>query len=115
MSCRVVCILLVAGLIGLGSIHPQAALAGGPLRLFSKVPAAKAAEQHQPGPYGVSYGTPGPYRYPEYNSGNYPWYGYGFGVPTYNWGYFGAKYRPAVVSHKGYYDRYTQWGYRTGY
>jgi len=58
---------------------------------------------------------PGPHRYPEYNAATGPWYGYGFGVPTYNWGYFGAQYRPAVVCHHGYYGDFTQWGYRQGY
>jgi len=58
---------------------------------------------------------PGPHRYPEYNAAAAPWYGYGFGVPTYNWGYFGATYRPAAVCHHGYYGDFTQWGYRRGY
>ena len=115
MSYRLVCVLIVAGLIGSGLVSPTTADAGGPLRLFSKAHAAKATHYHQGNPHGVSYGTPGPHRYPEYNTGNYPWYGYGFGVPTYNWGHFGAHYRPSVVSHKGYYGQYTQWGYRTGY
>ena len=44
-----------------------------------------------------------------------PWYGYGFGVPTYSWGWFGVKYRPAVTCHRGYYDDFYQWGYRQGY
>jgi len=57
--------------------------------------------------------VPHPY-YPEHNVHG-PWYGYGFGVPTYPWGYFGARYRPAVISHKGYYGNFTQWGYRYGY
>ena len=57
---------------------------------------------------------PGPHRYGEYNV-YCPWYGYGFGVPTYNWGYFGARYRPACVCHTGYYGMFTQWGYRQGY
>ncbi len=43
------------------------------------------------------------------------WSGYGFGVPTYRWGYFGARYRPVCITHKGYYGTYTQWGYRSGY
>lgn len=67
------------------------------------------------GGYGQSVGTPGPQRYPVYASGNYPWYGYGFGVPTYNWGYFGVHYRPSNHVHTGYYDDYYQWGYRRGY
>jgi hypothetical protein len=58
---------------------------------------------------------PGPYRFPAYANGNYPWYGYGFGVPTYGWGYFGSTYRPAVLCHHGYYDDFTQFGYREGY
>ena len=57
---------------------------------------------------------PGPHRYAEYNV-YCPWYGYGLGVPTYNWGYFGARYRPACIYHKGYYGDLTQWGYRSGY
>ena len=64
---------------------------------------------------GAAFSTPGPYRYSEYPGGSYPWYGYGFGVPTYNWGYFGAHYRPMSVCHKGYYGDFTQWGYRRGY
>ena len=58
---------------------------------------------------------PGPHRYPEYNTGCYPWYGYGFGVPTYNWGYFGATYRPVCIGHTGYYGDFLQWSYRRGY
>ncbi|MBN2476059.1 MAG: hypothetical protein JXB62_15720 [Pirellulales bacterium] len=58
---------------------------------------------------------PGPHRYPQYNAASAPWSGYGFGVPTYSWGYFGARYRPAVICHKGYYGDMTQWGYRVGY
>ena len=112
MSYRLACVLLVAGLIGPGLFRPTPTQAGGPLRLFSK---AHTTQHHQGSPYIVSYGTPAPHRYPEYNTANSPWYGYGFGVPTYNWGYFGAHYRPTVVSHKGYYGHYTQWGYRIGY
>ncbi len=57
---------------------------------------------------------PGPHRYGEQHvSGQ--WYGYGFGVPVYRWGYFGAHYRPVSIFHKGYYNDYSQWGYRHGY
>lgn len=57
---------------------------------------------------------PGPHRYGEQHvSGG--WYGYGFGVPVYRWGYFGAHYRPVSIFHKGYYNDYSQWGYRHGY
>jgi len=65
-------------------------------------------------PYQVLGARPAPHVYPEYNV-NAPWYGYGFGVPSYNWGYFGARYRPAQVSHRGYYGDVSQWGYRRGY
>ncbi len=57
---------------------------------------------------------PSPHVYPEYNV-NHPWYGYGFGKPSYAWGYFGARYRPAVIHHKGYYGDISQWGYRRGF
>lgn len=75
----------------------------------------KHTAQNPSDPSIISLGTPGPHRYPEYNTGCYPWYGYGFGVPTYNWGYFGVNYRAFSVSHKGYYGDYKQWGYRRGY
>ncbi len=65
---------------------------------------------------GVPMGTtaPGPHRFGQ-EQVNSRWYGYGFGVPPYNWGYFGVKYRPWSVSHKGYYGDFSQWGYRRGY
>ncbi len=114
MSRRVLSVLLGVAVMGLGLMHPAAARAGGPFGLLSRAHSGHAVQQ-QDGLHGVSTGPPGPHRYPEYNTGNYPWYGYGFGVPTYSWGYFGARYRPAAVSHKGYYGHYTQWGYRQGY
>ena len=44
------------------------------------------------------------------------WTGYGFGgVPTYQWGYFGAHYRPVKVYHRGYYGHRMSHGYRRGY
>ena len=73
----------------------------------------------QPAPYNPRPNTvaapPGPYRYPPYANGMYPWHGYGFGVPTYSWGYFGATYRPACLCHYGYYGDFSQFGYRRGY
>ncbi|OHB67869.1 MAG: hypothetical protein A2V70_03280 [Planctomycetes bacterium RBG_13_63_9] len=69
---------------------------------------------YQGNPKQVVAAPPGPHRYAEYNA-YCPWYGYGFGVPTYNWGYFGAQYRPACVCHKGYYGDLSQWSYRRGY
>jgi hypothetical protein len=44
------------------------------------------------------------------------WYGYGFPVQTYRWGWFGAsRYYPRVVWHRGYYDDCCRWAYRHGY
>ncbi len=44
------------------------------------------------------------------------WTGYGFGgVPTYQWGYFGARYRPVKIYHQGYYGHQMSFGYRRGY
>jgi hypothetical protein len=45
-----------------------------------------------------------------------PRYAYGFPVPTYKWGWFGAKhYYPRTHAHRGYYGDYWQWSYRHGY
>jgi hypothetical protein len=44
------------------------------------------------------------------------WYGYGFPVQTYRWGWFGAgRYYPHVVWHRGYYDDCCRWAHRHGY
>jgi hypothetical protein len=44
------------------------------------------------------------------------WYGYGFPVQTYRWGWFGAgRYYPRVVWHRGYYDDCCRWAHRRGY
>jgi len=79
---------------------------------------ARGQRPHSPerlgNPTGFSAGPPAPYRYQQYST-HYPWYGYGFGVPTYNWGYFGVRWRPGCISHTGYYDDYMQWSYRRGY
>jgi len=40
---------------------------------------------------------------------------YGFNVPTYNYGWFGAHYYPRRTWHRGYYDDYMQTSYRRGY
>jgi hypothetical protein len=110
-SCRwfVVAILSV---VMLGLCRPAAA--GDLFGLRKRAQQAAPAAPYNPVPVTVA-APPGPYRYPAYSNGNYPWYGYGFGAPTYGWGYFGATYRPAVIGHHGYYDDYTQWGYRQGY
>jgi hypothetical protein len=44
------------------------------------------------------------------------WYGYGFPVSTYRWGWFGAeRYYPRVVWHCNYDDHCVRWAYRKGY
>jgi hypothetical protein len=57
---------------------------------------------------------PGHERYYAYNEPDYPWYTNGFGVPTYNWGYFGARYRPTIVGQDPYYPEYRGFSYRPG-
>ena len=41
----------------------------------------------------------------------------GYAVPTYNWGYFGARRAPTCIAnrHTGYYDNYLQWNWRPRY
>ena len=85
----------------------------GPLARLLRGPHARAP-QYLGNPQPMTVAPPTRHVYPEHNV-NGPWYGYGFGVPTYPWGYFGAKPRPAVISHHGYHGEFTQWGYRQGY
>ncbi|MHC4407303.1 MAG: hypothetical protein ACYTG0_47445 [Planctomycetota bacterium] len=64
---------------------------------------------HRPGfPSGCA-GTP---FYPEYTLGPYPGSDRRAGVPSFNWGYFGAQPGKTCVRHLGYYGRYIQWGSR---
>ena len=44
----------------------------------------------------------------------YPWLSNGLNVPTYQWGYFGARSRPRVVEQHGYAEDYRQWSFRPG-
>ena len=44
------------------------------------------------------------------------WYGYGFPVKSYRWGWFGAEhYYPRVLWHHGYNGDHYRWSYRCGY
>jgi hypothetical protein len=44
------------------------------------------------------------------------WYGYGFPVSTFRWGWFGAAhYYPTVFWHEGYYGDCCRYSYRRGY
>ena len=106
---------LLTGLLLFGLLVPSSATA---IELLGWYPGKHLhrLHDHPSGPPQQHVASPpGPHRYPEYNAAAAPWYGYGFGVPTYNWGHFGATYRPAAVSHHGYYGDFTQWGYRRGY
>lgn len=61
-------------------------------------------------------GMPKPQRAPLPGGHNGEWNGYGFGgVPTYQWGHFGARYRPYHGAHRGYYGHQLQWSFRPGY
>lgn len=54
-------------------------------------------------------------RYYAYNVEDYPWYKNGYGVPTYNWGYFGARYRAGFTGQHPYYpEEYSGGSYRPG-
>ena len=44
------------------------------------------------------------------------WYGYGFPVSSYRWGWFGAeRYYPRVVWHNDNQGHCVRWSYRQGY
>ncbi len=59
--------------------------------------------------------APEPRLRPEYVGGYNPYASQlRFGVPTFNWGYFGARSRPSCSRHFGYYARYVQWRFYPG-
>jgi len=61
---------------------------------------AQAYQSVRPGPYPPKEG----------------WYGYGFPVTTYRWGWFGAeRYYPRVGCHSDYNGDRMRWAYRYGY
>jgi hypothetical protein len=47
---------------------------------------------------------PGHQRYYVYNVEQYPWFNHGCAVPTYDWGYFGARTRPILSAEHRYRD-----------
>jgi hypothetical protein len=47
---------------------------------------------------------PGHQRYFAYNVEEYPRLNHGLGIPTYNWGYFGAHFRPITSVQHRYHD-----------
>jgi len=103
--------------IGLGALLlvltcGSLASAGGIIDLLFKKP------YHGPAPsYGRNWSRfvlepPGHQRYYVYNVPDYPWIGQGHAIPTYNWGYFGARYGRTVVKEAPYYDDYRGWSFR---
>jgi len=65
---------------------------------------------------GLSWGPPAPNRYAQHQAGYYPWYGYGFAVPTFNWGYFGAHgHGTLLTGFRGYHEDFWQFSYQRGY
>ncbi len=80
-----------------------------PVSMVAESPAPRVIPV-APGPVA---NPPEPHRAPGYHAIASPRHGYG--VPTYPYGYFGAKPRSMSVSHKGYYGDLTQWYLRSGY
>ena len=73
---------------------------------------------HQPRPPGDGARSvlplPSPGRTHQRRAGG--WYGYGFPVETYRWGWFGVEhYYPTVLWHKGYNGDTVRWAYRQGF
>jgi hypothetical protein len=59
--------------------------------------------------------APEPRLRPEYVGGYNPYAGQlRSGVPTFNWGHFGARSHPTSSWHVGYYARYVQWRFYPG-
>jgi hypothetical protein len=59
--------------------------------------------------------APEPRLRPEYVGGYNPYASrLRFGVPTFNWGHFGARSHPTCSRHFGYYARYVQWRFYPG-
>jgi hypothetical protein len=62
--------------------------------------------------YGYHHTTSHPATYPPPGG----WYGYGFPVTTYRWGWFGAeRYYPRVGWRSDYNGDCVRWAYRYGY
>jgi hypothetical protein len=112
MSSRRLLVVLILAAVTLSL--PAAATAGDWFACFRRPQPGAAKAPYTPPPVVVG-APPGPYRCPAYANGNYPWYGYGFGVPTYQWGYCGSTFRPVEFCHFGYYNQYSQVGYQRGY
>jgi hypothetical protein len=103
---------LVTGLLFV-ALSPASAPAGDFLELLKR-PYTGPAPVYARQPGRAVAVPPGHERYYAYNVPDYPWYSNGLGVPTYNWGYFGARYRPGVSGEHPYFENYKGLSYRTG-
>ncbi len=109
MSCRG-CLYVVMLVPMLALLAAPPAVAGWPFRWVEKL--VTPAPPQVVGPYQVV-NRPVDIRYPQGMPTAHA--GHGFGVPTYRWGYFGARYRSTPVWHKGYYGAETTWRDADGY
>lgn len=78
--------------------------------------------QFGPGRGVIEYAQPAPIVGPARLLPRVAWAAHGYsgsnlaeGVPTFNYGYFGAHGQGVAIWHRGYYRDYTQWSYRWGY
>jgi hypothetical protein len=106
----VVSVLLV-GAFFLGSAWLTTATAGQPLGLLRSHPfkPGQGAFRH-----GLSAAPAGAWFYPKFIPELEPWRSGRVGVPSYNWGYFGARTRPSCSRHRSYHGEYIQWTSRRG-
>jgi hypothetical protein len=103
--------VLLVGAFVLGSGWFTTATAGQPLGLWRTHP-------FKPGQGAFWQGRPaapsGAWFYPEPIPELEPWRSDRVGVPSYNWGYFGARTRPSCSQHQSYHGEYIQWTSRRG-
>ena len=81
----------------------EAGAAGGSIKEWLKKPYVGPAPNNALNPGRHQAVPPGHQRYYAYNVEDYPWFKNGSAVPTYNWGYFGARYRAGFVGQNRYY------------
>jgi len=108
---RVYCVLAV--LLASVIVVPQPAAAGGLLGWLKK-PYIGPAPNNARNPGRFAAVPPAHQRYYAYNVEDYPWLNNGYPVPTYNWGYFGAHFRPSIVTAHPYYEDSKGSSYRPG-
>jgi hypothetical protein len=104
---------VVLAILGISlALYPHSAAAEGWLVGLLKKPYIGAAPNNARNPGRNAAVPPAHQRYYAYNVEDYPWFNNGFAVPTYNWGYFGARYRPATIGQDPYNNDYSGFSYR---